>query len=300
MNKIPCRICPNYCDLAEEELGKCFAWRMRNGSIVEEPLRITSINLDVIEKKPIFHFKHNSKILSLGGCGCSLRCVCCQNYKISTSIPQQVSSFTDIELVDLAMQYEASGIFFSYTEPTIYYKRLSSLSRLSRENNLFFGIKTNAYLTSRYWRNVCHSCDVMNIDLKGAKADYETRCDCLGSDQILNNITYALKIVKNVEISIPVYPDIEHYQKWIDEVLSPLDIKKIPIHLLKVFPANKYSGVSTEEDSLFDLREYLIDSGYYYVYISNIFSREGMARNTYDPITKKMIIRREKYISHFI
>ena len=271
---------------------------MRKGSIIEEPLRITSINLDTIEKKPIFHFRQNSKILSFGSCGCSLRCRCCQNYKISTLIPQRTTILNDIEIVDMAKKYEAAGIFFSYSEPTIYYKRLSSLSSMAHENNLFFGIKTNAYLTSRYWKNICHSCDVMNIDLKGTRDDYENRCGRFGYDYILNNITYALKIVKNVEISIPVYSDIEDSKEWIHEVLLPLDLKRVPIHLLKVFPAHKSLGSSTDEDILFDLRDHLMAAGYDNVYISNIFSRKGIARNTYDPVTKKIVTRREKYISY--
>jgi len=298
MNDIPCRICPNHCYLGENEVGKCFAWKMRKGQILQEPLRITSINLDTVEKKPIFHFKPNSKILSIGGCGCSLRCSICQNYKISASIPQRSIAFTDEKLVKMAKEYEAAGVFFSYSEPNIYYERLSSLSNAAHEGGLFFGIKTNAYLTSQYWRGICHNCDVMNIDLKGTIADYRNRCDCLGHNYILNNIAYALKIVKNVEVSIPVYPDIESYSAWIDDVLASIDLKNVPIHLLKVFPANEYDGVATEEDALFDLRDYLIASGYNYVYISNIFSRKGIARNTYDPVTKKIVTRREKYISY--
>jgi len=273
---------------------------MRKGNIEQEPLRITSINIDTVEKKPIFHFKHNSKILSIGGCGCSLRCSICQNHEISAAIPQQSAVFTDTEIVEMAKKYRVFGIFFSYSEPTIYFERLLSLSNIAHKNNLFFGIKTNAYVTSQYWRNICHSCDVMNIDLKGTEEDYKNRCGCVGRNSVINNIKYALKIVKNVEISIPVYPGIEFYRQWIDEVLLPLDIKNVPIHLLKIFPANKYNGISTDEDALFDLRDYLIAEGYNHVYISNIFSRKGIARNTYDPVTKKMVIRREKYISYLL
>ena len=45
--------------------------------------QVTSLALDPIEKKPLYHFHPHSVILSVGSFGCNMACAFCQNYSIS-------------------------------------------------------------------------------------------------------------------------------------------------------------------------------------------------------------------------
>ncbi len=82
--QVICGLCPHRCSLAEGQAGFCRARSNRNGTITCDNYgQITSIALDPIEKKPLYHFYPGSRILSVGSYGCNLRCPFCQNYDIS-------------------------------------------------------------------------------------------------------------------------------------------------------------------------------------------------------------------------
>ena len=81
-----CDVCFRHCQIEEGKTGACGARVNKNGRI--EALgygKITSLALDPIEKKPLYHFFPGSIILSVGSFGCNLRCPFCQNYEISWS-----------------------------------------------------------------------------------------------------------------------------------------------------------------------------------------------------------------------
>ena len=79
-----CVLCPNRCELSIGQKGKCLARVCdETGVVLEGYAKLTTIAVEPIEKKPIYHFKPNSKVLSIGSYGCSFSCVYCQNASIS-------------------------------------------------------------------------------------------------------------------------------------------------------------------------------------------------------------------------
>ena len=52
---------------------------------------VSSLAVDPIEKKPVFHYRPGSRVLSLGSVGCSMRCGHCQNWQISRPAPDDKS-----------------------------------------------------------------------------------------------------------------------------------------------------------------------------------------------------------------
>ena len=79
-----CGLCPHACRLRPGETGFCRTRENRAGTI--RPLnygRFTSLALDPIEKKPLYHFHPGSFILSVGSFGCNLACPFCQNASIA-------------------------------------------------------------------------------------------------------------------------------------------------------------------------------------------------------------------------
>ena len=62
---IRCDLCPHQCVLKEGQTGFCHQRINKEGSIVLKDYgAITSLSLDPIEKKPLYHFYPNTKILS--------------------------------------------------------------------------------------------------------------------------------------------------------------------------------------------------------------------------------------------
>ena len=68
-----CDVCFRHCELKDGQTGACGARAAVGGEI--RPLyygRISALALDPIEKKPLARFHPGSRILSVGGLGCSL------------------------------------------------------------------------------------------------------------------------------------------------------------------------------------------------------------------------------------
>lgn len=82
--KVHCFLCPRHCHILPDKSGYCGVRKNENGVLYTLIYgKVSSINLDPIEKKPLFHFHPGSKCLSLGTLGCNMRCIHCQNWEIA-------------------------------------------------------------------------------------------------------------------------------------------------------------------------------------------------------------------------
>ncbi|MBR6222771.1 MAG: hypothetical protein IKQ71_04995 [Lachnospiraceae bacterium] len=120
--KTICNVCPHRCNLEEGQTGLCHARKVDKGqgkSIEQEESlesstipanygQITSIALDPIEKKPLYHFHPGSQIVSVGSYGCNLKCPFCQNAEISLSdnrLRTNAEYISPEKLVSIAKEY---------------------------------------------------------------------------------------------------------------------------------------------------------------------------------------------------
>ena len=80
--KIQCLICPRKCLLGEGQRGFCYVRKNIGTEIVLESYGYnTGLAIDPVEKKPLYQFYPNSKVLSFGTIGCNMGCLYCQNYQ---------------------------------------------------------------------------------------------------------------------------------------------------------------------------------------------------------------------------
>ena len=78
---IKCTLCPHKCLIPPQEKGKCGVRENQNGTLISLTYqKCSTIAVDPIEKKPLFHFHPATNVLSLGSIGCNLQCSHCQNY----------------------------------------------------------------------------------------------------------------------------------------------------------------------------------------------------------------------------
>ena len=74
----------NYCKIADGAYGICKQHKNINGELFDESFGIvSSLNADPIEKKPLYHFLPGILTYSVGGFGCNMGCLHCQNYMIT-------------------------------------------------------------------------------------------------------------------------------------------------------------------------------------------------------------------------
>jgi len=131
----------------------------------------SSVAVDPIEKKPLFHFFPGSLVFSLGGWGCNFHCQDCQNWEISCpeagepwrgsrEIPPQAA-------VEMAKEYNCGGIAWTYNEPPMWFEYTYDSAKLAKENNLYTVYVTNGYMTPEALDTIGPYLDAWRVDIKG-------------------------------------------------------------------------------------------------------------------------------------
>lgn len=247
--KAVCWLCPHRCHLSDGQTGFCRA-RQNQGGIIRSLSYglLTSAALDPIEKKPLYHFRPGSMILSLGSFGCNLRCPFCQNYTISQAgrdgfegqqLPMDRTS--PKEIVAAAQRLEETsgniGVAFTYNEPLVGYEFVYDTARLLKEAGLAVVLVTNGQIEKDPWLHLLPYVDAVNIDLKGFTQSFY---DWIGGD--LKTTKAAIEMAAeegvHVEVTTLVIPgkndgaeEMAAEAEWLAGISAEL-----PLHLSRYFP----------------------------------------------------------------
>ena len=257
-----CPICPRRCNLAEGQIGFCRARQCLNDKIV--PInygKFTSLALDPIEKKPLYHFYPRHYILSIGSFGCNLRCPFCQNYEISMAGQNDVgyNNITPEQLTDLAVKLSAEpqgnlGVAFTYNEPLISYEFVRDCCILLKQAGLKTVLVSNGHINPEPLAELLPLIDAMNIDLKGFNKAYY---DYVGGDfECVKNTIATVYDKCHLEVTTLVVPTknddialMEAEAEWLAS-LSP----DIPLHISRYFPRYKSDIAATPVETIYRLR----------------------------------------------
>ncbi|MCX6741200.1 MAG: radical SAM protein, partial [Candidatus Parcubacteria bacterium] len=80
---VNCRACYQYCVIANGQRGICGVRENHDAKLYSLVYgKVIALNIDPIEKKPLFHFLPGSQSLSLATAGCNFKCLNCQNADI--------------------------------------------------------------------------------------------------------------------------------------------------------------------------------------------------------------------------
>jgi len=289
-----CNLCPHKCFLKNGQTGICGVRFNENGILFTKNYGdISSISMDPIEKKPLYHFSPGTEILSVGTWGCNLKCKFCQNWEISQEKPA-IKVVTPDQLVQIALSRGSKGIAYTYSEPIVWYEFVLDTSRIAHKKGLYNVLVTNGYIEIEPLKLLLQNIDAMNIDLKGFNSEFYKK-ECLGDyESVLKVIKFAYDYGVHVEVTTLVIPgknDNEEELVREFETLSKIS-KDIPLHLTRYFPAYKYDIPPTPVDELKKL--YLLAKEFLnFVYIGNIFESEY--ESTICPECNTPLIIREGY-----
>lgn len=270
---IHCKLCPHKCILKEGSTGICNARRAEGGKLKTQNYgMVSSMALDPIEKKPLYHYKPKSMILSIGSYGCNFNCGFCQNYKISKQIPY-LRYISPESMVKYAIDLKNDGnigIAFTYNEPFISYEYIYNTSRLIKEKGMDVIIVTNGYVNSEPLIELLPYIDAMNIDLKAFSNEfYKSVCNGKLEDVLKTiEIAYSKCHLEITTLLVNGYNDsieeIDRLSKWISDI-----DENIPLHLTRYYPSYRFKEPKTPVTRVLDCvkeaRKYLR-----YVYPGNI------------------------------
>lgn len=276
-SRVNCSLCPHNCRLAEGQTGLCKVRINRSGTVVPVSYGcISALALDPIEKKPLYHFHPGSKILSVGGFGCNMRCPFCQNYEIADAdgvAGERLGQMSSAEeLVAPARKYQVHGnigIAFTYNEPLVALEFVEETFSLAKSAGLATVLVTNGCFNRETITRIAPLTDAWSIDLKAFNAESYRQ---LGGDlqTVKDTITLAARSahVEVVTLLAPHFYDelseLEQLAAWLSSV-SP----DIPLHLTRFFPRYHLSESEPTSRSFLEKAKNVAQKYLHHVYLGN-------------------------------
>ena len=297
---IECQLCPRKCLVTDMERGYCGV-RENRGDLYQTLVYglPCALNIDPIEKKPLFHFYPGTKALSLATAGCNVNCKFCQNWEISQSRPEQTDNLdiSPSSMVDLCTDRGVPIIAYTYSEPVVFYECMYDIAEKGHAKDIKSVMITGGYIEKDPLTELLPQLDAVKVDLKGIREDYYRKI--IGGE--LKPVLERLVQMKNsgvwlelVYLVVPTLNDTEQefvdLARWIKGNLgvdTPIHFSRFhPQYLLKNLPS---TPVQTLETAYNACRA----EGLEFVYLGNVPGHA--AESTYCPGCGKVLIDRRGY-----
>lgn len=275
--KIRCEICANYCRIADGSVGICRQHKNINGELFDESYGIvSSLSPDPVEKKPLNKFLPGTFTYSIGGFGCNMTCLHCQNYIISHEYEnfRRGIKILPETIVENALKYNCKSIAWTYNEPTIHLPFNKKTSLLAKTKNLKVIYVSNGYMSTQSIEEILTFVDAFNIDLKSMSEKFYKKICGADLDIVLDNLKRIYLEGKHLEVTNLIINDyndsIEEIEQLCDFVADELSVD-VPLHFSRAFPYYKMSEIEpTNKDILYKAREIALKKGIKNVYLGNI------------------------------
>lgn len=300
--RVHCLLCPHSCHIADGRRGICGVRRNDGGALVALTYsRVSSIAVDPIEKKPVYHYFPGTTALSVGSVGCTMKCGHCQNWQISRASTEDASLqyVAPSQLVDLAIEQGCRGVAFTYNEPVIWAEYVRDCGNLAHERGLYSVMVTNGFVTEAGLDYMAPAVDVWRVDVKGMTDDaYRTLCRVPSVAPVLAGAERARHVHNmHVEVVTNVVPGINDDEaqltalaQWIATSLG-LDT---PWHVTRFFPCLEFEDVAaTPLPTLRRAREIGLEAGLRFVFLGNAANED--AGDTVCPACGETVVRRDGF-----
>lgn len=305
--KVLCQACAQACKLGEGEYGICGVRKVENGELQLLVYGLAAaVNVDPVEKKPMFHFMPDTKAFSLGTVGCNFSCEFCQNFDISQFPKEHDHQIVGHEMpperiVELAIEYGCDSIAYTYNEPVVFFEYTYDTAKLAHEKGLKNIYVTSGFETRKAIDLLAPYIDGMNIDIKGFTEEFYKEI-CGGRlKPVLDAVKYAHEKGIWVEVTtllITGKNDSDEEIRNIAKFIASVD-PAMPWHLSAFHPMYKMLDVPRTPGSTLR-RAYKIgqEEGLKYLYVGNIDDEDY--ESTYCPNCKNRVIDRRGTIGQYV
>jgi pyruvate formate lyase activating enzyme len=271
--RVTCRLCPWHCGLMSGRTGRCGVRTNEAGRLLTANYaEITSVALDPIEKKPLYHFHPGASILSLGTFGCNLKCAFCQNWQISQERPRTQVLLPEDALA-LAQRYVPQGnigLAYTYNEPFIWYEYVRDTAPLIKAAGLHNVLVTNGIVEAEPLAELLPFIDAMNVDVKSmSERFYLEHCAGQGLPARLTvERAWEHCLVEVTNLLIPGHNDSDEDLRALVDWLAGVS-PEIPLHFSAYHPDYQFDAPATPAAALQRAYE-LAREKLKYVYVGNV------------------------------
>lgn len=297
---VQCRLCFRGCVVPEGRLGFCRNRKNVGGAYFTKVYgRATTLQVDPIEKEPVFHMLPGQRILGIATASCNFRCRGCQNWELSQRSVDELTTepATPAEIADRAVREGCAVASFTYNEPTVFYEYMADIAAESRARGLRTLCHTNGSMRAEPLRALLSVLDTIVVDLKGFEESYYERVSQAALAPVLATLQEVRRTDTHLEVVHLLIPTLNddltvtrRMCAWLAEHVGP----DTPLHFLRFFPAYKLQRLPpTPIETLEAAAALAEEEGLRYVYIGNV---PGHARNsTYCPACHQQVITRAHF-----
>ncbi len=294
-DKVVCLLCRHHCRLEENQVGVCGVNKNERGKLVNLVYgRVSGINIDPIEKKPLYHFLPGTTSLSIGTVGCNFKCPFCQNWQLSQNNNiGNAYELTPGQLVDLALKHGCKSISYTYNEPTIFYPFARDVALLAREQGIKNVFVSNGFESPEIIKDMVGVIDGFNIDLKSFNTTYYKKVLKGGLEGVLDTLKQLKSKNFWLEVTTLIVPGDNDSSKELSKIASfianELDINT-PWHISAFHPDYKVQDRgATPVDTLQKAYDIGKQAGLNFIYLGNV---SGPSSVTYCPSCDKELVER--------
>lgn len=298
---VQCQLCFRKCTIQEGARGVCEN-RINIGGTLYSLVYANpcAIQIDPVEKEPLFHLLPGDTTLCFGTASCNQKCLFCHNWHMSQRTVEETDNvpLSPEEAVTMAAEVGCNSISFTYNEPTVFYEYMYDIAKLAKEMGLVTYFHSNGTINPEPLRALLPYMDAACIDLKAFTEEFYLNV----SSSELEPVLRTLKIIKEegvwlevVNLLIPTLNDdmdkLREMCIWIRDNLG----EDTPLHFSRFFPAYKLLKLPpTPLETLDKAREIAQEVGLKYVYIGN--APGHIANSTFCPQCGELIIKRVGFI----
>ena len=296
-DRIVCLLCRHYCKMKDGQIGVC-------GVNKNEANRLTTLvygypsalNIDPIEKKPIYHMLPGTTALSFGTVGCNFKCPFCQNWQISQSkVINDEVYLSPEKMVQFALENGANSIAYTYNEPTIFYPYAKDLGILAKRSGIKNIFVTNGFETPEVIEDMSDWLDAANVDLKSWNESYYKKVLKGGLEAVKDTLRLMVDAGIWVEVTTLLIEGENDSEKDLTEMAEFIanDLGRyVPWHLSAFHPDFKMMDHKwTSLETLKRARDIAKKAGLFYVYMGNV----PVSESTYCPECNELLIERRGF-----
>ena len=295
--KIKCKLCPRECVIDDRERGYCGVRENRGGtyySLVHS--RVCAAHVDPIEKKPLFHFLPGSMAFSVATAGCNVNCKMCQNWDISQSRPEQVTStfISPQNLADLAGRNQCPSIAYTYSEPVVFCEYVLDSAEAGRAAGVKSVVISGGYVQEEPLKQLCRRVDAIKIDVKAFTDKFYKEIVNGDLKAVLNTLVSIRKSGVWNEVVYLVIPTLNDSDdefrglaRWMKAELGP----DVPLHFSQFHPEYLLKNLPVTPVPTLERAKAICDAeGLHYVYIGNVPGHP--AEGTWCPKCRRVVVER--------
>lgn len=298
--RVRCDLCPRKCEVADRERGYCGVRENADGTYWTLVWgRACSLNVDPIEKKPLFHFLPGTQALSVATAGCNMECVFCQNWEISQFRPEQVRALSvpPSKLAEVAEQRRIPTIAYTYSEPVVFFEYMYDCAAEGKKRGVRSVMISNGYILEEPLKELCDVLAAIKIDLKAFTGHFYQKYAKGELKPVLDALRYLSRRSMWLEIVVLLIPTLNDDPKelaelcaWVAGELGP----QVPVHFTRYHPTYKLRNLPpTPTRTLERAHEIGMKAGLKFVYVGNVPGHQ--AESTCCPGCEKKIVGRYGY-----